>query len=247
MIYWRRKRRVSMRIGLISDIHGNIVALEKILKIFEKQNIETILCGGDIIGLGPHPEEVVSLLQTKKGVISVKGNHEGYLIDGIPTMLHGRSTREIEIMHHTWVNSILSDSSKEYIKSFPKELYFPVGEKTIYLTHYPMEENGSYKRFMKVADDETMKELFQNIEADAYLYGHTHVSNPKMLNGKWHINVGSLGCPIKGNIAYAGILTVEGADISYEQIAEEYEADKVREEIQKMQYPFYDEVLEVFY
>lgn len=46
-----------MKLGIITDIHSNIIALNEVLKEFEKIKIDKIICCGDIIGIGPNPEE----------------------------------------------------------------------------------------------------------------------------------------------------------------------------------------------
>ena len=51
-----------MKLGIITDIHSNIIALNEVLKEFKKIKIDKIICCGDIIGIGPSPEEVVQAL-----------------------------------------------------------------------------------------------------------------------------------------------------------------------------------------
>ena len=68
-----------MKLGIITDIHSNIIALNEVLKQFEKIKIDKIICCGDIIGIGPSPEEVVqALIQVSDKLIAVRGNHEKY-------------------------------------------------------------------------------------------------------------------------------------------------------------------------
>ena len=78
-----------MKIGLITDLHGNTQALEAVLNEFNKIKVEKILCLGDIIGIGPNPEETVQMLiKIKEKLISVRGNHEQYLLKCIPKQIH---------------------------------------------------------------------------------------------------------------------------------------------------------------
>ena len=74
-----------MKIGIISDAHGNINALNAVLEEFDKIQVDKIICCGDIIGIGANPEETVqALIQRKNILIAVKGNHEQYLLEGLP-------------------------------------------------------------------------------------------------------------------------------------------------------------------
>ena len=69
-----------MKIGLITDIHNNLVALNRVLDEFEKMECEAIICSGDIIGIGPFPEETVQrMIGLKNLIVAVQGNHEHYL------------------------------------------------------------------------------------------------------------------------------------------------------------------------
>ncbi|GAC1649682.1 MAG: hypothetical protein NVS4B12_18930 [Ktedonobacteraceae bacterium] len=52
-----------MRLALISDIHGNLVALETVLATIAQQNVDTILCLGDVAAGGPQAKEVIEQLQ----------------------------------------------------------------------------------------------------------------------------------------------------------------------------------------
>ena len=74
-----------MKIGIISDLHGNVVALKKVMQEFKKRNIEKIICCGDIIGIGLWPEETIQeIMKYKDNLIAVRGNHEQYFFKGIP-------------------------------------------------------------------------------------------------------------------------------------------------------------------
>ena len=236
-----------MKVGIISDIHANIIALEKVFQELEKQQIDLVLCCGDVIGLGPHPEETVQFLIEKKKIIGVRGNHEGYLLEGIPDFIHGRPIRDVERAHHEWVHQQLSNESIEFLRSFKREETIEIEEKKIYMTHYPQEKNGEYKKFYLKANEEEMKKLFQEIDADFCFYGHTHILNYQEAEGKKMVNVGSLGCSVKEDFAYVGILEIRQKQANYQVMKVEYQADEVREEIQKMNYPFAEEALFKFF
>ena len=75
-----------MRIGLIADVHSNIVALEAVLAAIKRHSPDMILSLGDQINLGPCPRETIDLLKTE-GVTCLHGNHERYILsrmDGHP-------------------------------------------------------------------------------------------------------------------------------------------------------------------
>ena len=182
-----------MKLGLISDIHGNILALEKVFEEFDKLGVEKVLCAGDIIGLGPHPEEVVQYLKAKNNVIAVGGNHEGYLLDGIPKIIHARLMNEEETNHHKWIHGRLSEDSKAYLNKLPKEQKLKVEDVNIYMAHYPISKFGIYKQFIKTPTLEESEKLFDDVDADVYIYGHTHIFSANKSNNKLYLNLNSVG------------------------------------------------------
>ena len=55
-----------MKIAVMSDIHGNIYALMKALEDIDEQRVDKIICLGDLVGYGPHPNEVYSINKKKR-------------------------------------------------------------------------------------------------------------------------------------------------------------------------------------
>ena len=75
-----------MKLGLISDIHGDMVALELAWAHLTVMGVDRIVCAGDLVGYGPHPDKVVNFLAEHK-IDSVRGNHDRWAVeraDGLP-------------------------------------------------------------------------------------------------------------------------------------------------------------------
>ena len=68
-----------MKIGVISDIHANIFALDNVLEEMNRYDVSKILVVGDLIGYYYWPKEVVSRLMANEDVICIAGNHEKFL------------------------------------------------------------------------------------------------------------------------------------------------------------------------
>ena len=239
-----------MKIGIITDVHSNIIALNAVLGEFDKLKIDKIICCGDIIGIGPNPEETVQKLMKNKGkLIAVRGNHEQYLLKGLPKDVHD-DKREMslgEIKNHEWTHNKLSENSKNFISQFKISSIIEIEGKKIYIVHYPCHENGIYKKHIKKPTIKQNEEMFSGIDADIFIYGHTHTTSINNKNNKWYINSGSLGCPVKSNIANAGILEINKNEIHYKQLKIEYNVNEVIQEIERLKFPFYKGILKIFY
>ena len=70
-----------MKIAVFSDIHGNLPALRSILCDIKKENVDRIICLGDVIGLGSNPKECLDLI-IDNNIEMMLGNHECYYLNG---------------------------------------------------------------------------------------------------------------------------------------------------------------------
>lgn len=239
-----------MKIGIITDIHSNINALKIVLNKFEEIKVDRIICCGDIIGIGPSPEETVQeLMKNKDKLIAVRGNHEQYLLNGLPKNVHDdkRIMSLEEIANHEWTHSKLSENSKSFIRQFKISNIIEIEGKKIYIVHYPSDRNGIYRSHIKKPTIKQNEVMFSGIDADIFIYGHTHTKSINSKNNKWYINSGSLGCPVNSNIANAGILEINENEIHYEQLKIEYNVNEVIREIERLKFPFYKGILKIFY
>ena len=242
-----------MKIGVISDIHSNILALEAVFNKFEEKNINDIICLGDIIGIGPYPEKCIDLLMKNKEKIIgiVKGNHENYLIKGLPKTNHnienGTKLSDEEKSTHVWNHSKLSTVQIEFIKELKSKEIININNKNILICHYPLLENGKFKKFYKNMNEQRVDELFNNQNIDIFLFGHTHKEYYFKNDKKIVINPGSLGCPKNTNAALAGILDISNNDIIYEELRVTYNIDEAVESIKKLNYPLSRFMIKTFY
>jgi hypothetical protein len=63
------------RVAVITDIHANLPALEAALERIDELDIESVYCGGDLVGYGPHPNDVCALIQ-ERGIPTIYGNYD---------------------------------------------------------------------------------------------------------------------------------------------------------------------------
>src|SRR5438445_2645723 len=70
-----RVRSVPERVAVITDIHANLPALEASLAAIEAMDVDRVLCGGDLVGYGPHPNEVCRLIE-ERAIPTIYGNYD---------------------------------------------------------------------------------------------------------------------------------------------------------------------------
>jgi len=127
-----------MKIGIFADIHGNLIALEKIIKYFKRNNIENIIHLGDTIDIGPYPIETLDYLKTLDNCEMIMGNHEFYKITKIPD-----DVGEEEFKHQSWVNNLLKEEHLNWLKLFPKIITKEIYGKKYCFLHNNYDDNGN--------------------------------------------------------------------------------------------------------
>ena len=97
-----------MRVAVISDIHANLPALEAVLADIDRQAVTQVFCAGDLVGQGPHPNQVVSRVR-KAGIPAILGNQE---IEVRTLADRGRPDPK---RHMLWTIAVLKRKNREYL------------------------------------------------------------------------------------------------------------------------------------
>ena len=195
------------------------------MKRLDQMGCDRIICCGDIIGIGPYPEETVQELVHIPGLLSVRGNQEGYLLEGMPAEYPNEENMSFgEMDHHRWEHDLLSAGSVAFLRSMPYRIDFASEGFSITVMHSSMDKNGHF-RSKKNPTESDLSEMFADADSDIILYGHDHTRN--ICQGdKLYVNVGSLGCPSRDrNIARAGVLTIGNGNAAIETIDVSYHVE----------------------
>lgn len=237
-----------MKIGIITDIHNNLTALRNVVDRLNNMECDKIICCGDIIGIGPNPEETVQYMMQIPNLIAVCGNHEKYLLEGMPNEYPNEERMGFEEMkHHKWEHHLLSEQSISFLESLPYKTDITYEGFKISVMHYCMDHDGHYINYKTSPFENDLKKMFANVRSDIILYGHNHVRN--ICKGdKLYINVGSLGCPAQDkNLARAGVLQIENGNVEVQPIDIEYDVHGVINLIDEINYPDADNIKKFFY
>ncbi len=179
-----------MRLAVISDIHGNCVALDAVLAELRAEAIDQIVCLGDAIQGGAQPKEVVQRLRELACPV-VMGNADAFLLSG-----HADETKEPVTAKHRavreWQLGQLSADDRAFIASFQPTITIPLdGDKQLLCFH------GSPRSFDDVFLPDTPEADFQRLLGDYRSFvltgGHTHLQYVRRLGDSFYFNPGSVG------------------------------------------------------
>lgn len=237
-----------MRLGVITDIHNNLTALRAVMERLNKLSCNRIICCGDIIGIGPFPEETVQAVMRIPNLTAVRGNHEKYLLEGMPAEFPNEERMEPEeVRHHRWEHSLLSAESVEFLRSLPYRTELDCEGIRISVMHYCMDRDGHYVRYTPSPSEDELKSMFAGVDGDIILYGHDHRRHICQ-GGKTYVNAGSLGCPAQEkHIARACLVSIENGRVSVQSIDVEYDVHEVIRAIDERNVPDAGNIKRFFY
>jgi predicted phosphodiesterase len=158
----REKEQLTMKVAILSDIHGNLEALTAVHRDL-RGRADTVVCLGDNIGYGPDPEAVVRHL-IENHYLSVMGNHEYALFD----IRARRWLNFLAAENNEATAALLSDDSRAYCQALP---FFLVLGRGYFVHGFPPD---SVFRYLHRQPDARIAELFAAKPDRVYFLGHTH-------------------------------------------------------------------------
>jgi putative phosphoesterase len=177
------------RVGLISDLHGNLLALDAVLAELGREELDGLVCLGDI-AVGPQPRETLSRLRELECPV-VMGNWDEWFLEPKPPRDDELAVRLAEIAAF-WADC-LTDDDREFMRSFVPRLELGLDGQTALCFHGSPRSNEDWI-FATTPDDE-VAEMFGENRADVMIGGHTHIQLVRRFEDTVLVNAGSVGLP----------------------------------------------------
>lgn len=178
-----------MRIALVADIHGNLVAFNRILDDIAHEQVDRIICLGDVAAFGPQPCEVVTRLR-EIGCPVVLGDTDATLLTPEAPATDELLRRLQEI--GAWGAARLSSADRAYIGAFQPTLSVALGGDASLLCYHGSPQ--SFKdRIGPTTSDDDLARLFDGFDARMYAGGHTHIQMLRRYRDALALNPGSVG------------------------------------------------------
>jgi putative phosphoesterase len=207
---------VSTRIAVLSDVHGNLLALEAVRKAITKEKPDVVLIAGDLVMNGPEPGATVDAIRTMEGdgAIVVQGNTDVAVADadyaaafpwlleyGIPDSM--RSAAE-------WAHDALDDEHLAWLRRLPAERRVRIGDDLVLVTH--ASPGSQTQGFDQGLDPSTTTERMSRTDARVICCGHTHMPEVREFGWKVIVNAGSAGYVFDGDpTASWALVTINAA------------------------------------
>lgn len=182
-----------MRVAVLYDIHGNLPALEAVLADVRAANAHQIVVGGDVLP-GPLPRETLDcLLGLDLPVRFIRGNGDRVVL----AQMRGTEPAEVPEQFREgirWNAQRLSPEHENVLASWPATLRLEIAGLGDVLFCHATPRNDT-DIFTRLTSEASLRPIFQGIDADLVVCGHTHMQFDRMIGDLRIVNAGSVGMP----------------------------------------------------
>lgn len=214
-----------MRVAVLSDIHGNVLALDAVLADLEAQGgADLLVVAGDLCLDGPRPHEVLARLQAL-GCPVVRGNTDRDLVQPTPADTDAGHAALLD-----WTRERIGPAGLDYLASLPfsHQVPDPTGQTSLLVVHANPRDLDTHLR--PAAPEEAILPLLVGLPAEitTLAFGHLHIPYTRRVGGILLTDISSVGLPKDGDRrAGYGLLTWQDGGWQVEQRRVEYPVDEV--------------------
>lgn len=187
---------MSLKVALISDIHGNVLALDAALAAISSHDVDRIAILGDLVQNGPRPAETIERVMEldAAGAMVIAGNTDIAVADGDFSAAYPWLD-EVPDGHRAaaeWARDLLSDAQLDYLRRLPAERRLEPGDDSLVLFCHG--SPGSQTSGLPADLDAAITvQRVTRTDARVICCGHTHIADVRELGRKLIVNPGSCG------------------------------------------------------
>jgi putative phosphoesterase len=242
-----------MRIAVLTDIHGNLPAVEAVLADIDKRgDIEHIYCLGDMLAIGYETNRILELLFGREDILMITGNHDEAVL-ALSRQETYPESHQSERAHHQWIADRTDPGYLDKIHRLPRQIFQQIEGHAVLFTHYHISHDKAtthisenpFSRIVKPSL-ESLELLFQEqTDTELICFGHHHPLHHFRNNRSIFLNPGSLGCQPKPAAPYAIIDIKEEIKIKLTEVL--YDNRSFLEGYERLKVPERDIILKIFH
>lgn len=202
----------AYRFAILSDMHGNSAATEAVLAGIAFEQPDEVLCLGDLVGYGAHPNDVIDLVRQRE-IPTVMGNYDdgvGFDRNDCGCAYKSQEERERGQASLIWTRAAVDEDRKAYLRTLAPDLRRDVNSVRIRFVHGSPRRMNEY--LFADRDPASLERIAKSADSDVLVFGHTHVSWSRDIASVRFVNTGSVGKPKDGDPRAAWVVLTIGPD-----------------------------------
>ena len=155
-----------MKLAILTDVHGNLPALQAAVVRISELGCEVIYHTGDLIGIGPYPAECLDLLLNRANTRLLMGNHDAMFAFGLP---HPRPDwlSEGEFSHQEWTHAQIDPALRPVVAGWPYLIQDEIDGVCLAFVHYALQPSGiDFQPIVRQPAGPDLDALFGEIKAN---------------------------------------------------------------------------------
>ena len=227
----------ALRLACISDIHGNVPALDAVLADVRRRGVDEVWALGDLVALGPHPIEVLERLADVPSIRFLSGNTDRYTVTGDrppPSLEDARSDPSLvpvlaEVAStFSWTAGMVTAAGwADWLRALPRSqrIALPSGDELLGVHADPVQDDSAGLRPDRDAGE--LRHVLEGCGAAIVVGGHTHLACDFVASEVRCVNAGSVSNPRPGDLraSYALITaTGDGVVVEHPRVAYDHRA-----------------------
>jgi predicted phosphodiesterase len=243
-----------MRIALLSDIHGNRVALDAVIADAMGLGVDAFCAVGDLAAIGPEPVRVLERLAELEGIRIVRGNTDRYVVTGEgpdPTLHAASSDADLVELYarvtasFAWTRGFVTAAGWfEWLRDLPTETRFDLEDGTQLLAVHASPGRDDGEGIHPGRSNAEIAGLMNGCSADIVCVGHTHEPVLRSVGGAVVVNLGCVSNPVSPDLRASYVVvesTRNGTSVHHRRVA--YDQSAFFESVQRSHHPESDFIL----
>lgn len=216
------------RIAVFGDLHGNRHATVAALTDIDRAVPDQVICLGDLVGYGAHPNETIDLVR-HRDIPIIMGNYDdgiGFDRGDCGCAYRDEVDKANGELSVAWTAANVTSGNKNFLQTLSPEYRLDINGKHIRIVHGSPRRINEY--LFEDRDEKSLQRIARSADCDVLIFGHTHEPWTRLIEEILFVNAGSVGKPKDGDpracwamltVDHSGMCNVEFHRVQYDIIA----------------------------
>jgi diadenosine tetraphosphatase ApaH/serine/threonine PP2A family protein phosphatase len=223
-----------MRVAVLSDVHGNLNALEAVLAALPA--VDVTVANGDMVAYGPRPAETLALLRSLPDLVYVSGNNDRNLVERRWETPPADGWEAEAFANLRWTAEQIGPEGLAFLAGWPFRQHLDLGSGTLLIHASPLADNIG---MFPWTHDAELDRMAHDVAEPLIVCGHTHLLMDRQVDGHRVVSDGSAGFPFDHDVRPSFIVLDDaGGSVRLERHRVAYDIDAAVRDLEDRDVPF---------